>query len=145
MTRNRLCRLLPKEHLSLGYHHPVSPPATLHTQADPPSPSFSELRYAHLLLSPPSPPSRHLCCPPQQAVSLTPHLLVVSLFYSLPFSLGRRGEAARIMQARRWVERDREPAAPITPTSAPSTHSFHKSTLGHLVLLPPLHPHTPCY
>lgn len=40
MTRNRLYSLFPKEHLSLGYHHPVSPPATLHTQADPPITQF---------------------------------------------------------------------------------------------------------
>ena len=135
----------PKKHLPRDVtlccpHLPLCTPTLF------PLPPVSQSSDLHVCLPPPpSPPSNHLCCPPWQAVSLTPHLLMVSLFYSLPFSLRRRGEAGRIIQARRWVERDREPAAPISPTSAPSTHSFHKSTLGHLVLLPPLHPHTPYY
>ena len=57
MTKKRLYSLIPKEHLSLGYHHPVSPPATLHTQADPhhPASQSSDLHICSYHL-PPHPP-----------------------------------------------------------------------------------------
>ena len=116
----------PKKHLPPGCYPLLSPPAPLHTHTVP-LPPVSQSSDLHICLPPPpSPPSNHLCCPPWQAVSLTPHLLTSSLFYSSTF----------ISHAKKGGSRDdhtRQEAlgtgwnAPLPPGATPSTHTLWPS------------------
>lgn len=119
-------------HFVLGYHHQC--PLQLCTPRLTPITQFLRLRYAHLLLLPPSPPSRHFVLP--TLASCLPNTSPTHGFIILfpTFFTQKRGRSSENHASQEMGERDGGQL--LTPLPAPSTHSFHKSTLGHLVLLP---------
>ena len=126
----------PKKHLPRDVtlccpHLPLCTPTLF------PLPPVSQSSDLHVCLPPPpSPPSNHLCCPPWQAVSLTPHLLMSSLFYSSTFISHTEEGGSRDDHTRQealgtgWNAPLPSGATPSTDTLWPSDTPFFPPSLS---------------